>query len=195
MTVKYFAEDGTEFSDKYACIEYEMEQETKARNAYNTAVQTAMRDLDNQIWAKYRNPEDLVGNEAPLYLADEWLRNDISAILSDENVNDEEIGQEIFETIRATEYGEEILRRIRVDDIKKRVAVRRDFLSALKSVKDGSDLSSILNYRFSDDDLKHLAKLHKANKCRKKIEDLLTDCNFHSECSDFYRKNYAPYLA
>ena len=72
--------------------------------------------------------------------------------------------------------------------------VRSDWEDALKSVKRGSDLSSKISYRLSDEDLSELAKLHKKNKFRKKIEDLLEDINFHQESGDFANKNYDKYI-
>ncbi len=68
--------------------------------------------------------------------------------------------------------------------------IRKDFAAALKSVKHGDDLSGRLDWSFSPRDISELAKLHKAGKFRKKIEDLLTDCNFHSEYSMMTAKQY-----
>ena len=83
---------------------------------------------------------------------------------------------------------------LNVEKIQKVVDIRSDFDTALKNVKRGTELSSILGWGFSDADIKELAKLHKARKYRSKIESLLTDCNFHAECSDFANGNYDEYL-
>ena len=66
----------------------------------------------------------------------------------------------------------------------------------IKSKRDhlASFLSGPLDWSFSKRDLTELAKLHKANKCRKKIEDLLTDCNFHYESAKFHNKDYTEFL-
>ena len=72
--------------------------------------------------------------------------------------------------------------------------VRSDWYEALKNVKKGTDLSSKISYVLSDEDLSELAKLHKKNKFRKKIEDLLEDINFHQESGDFANKNYDKYI-
>ena len=48
--------------------------------------------------------------------------------------------------------------------------VRSDWYEALKNVKKGTDLSSKISYVLSDEDLSELAKLHKKNKFRKKIQ-------------------------
>ena len=71
--------------------------------------------------------------------------------------------------------------------------VRLDFASYLRGVKNGSDLSHKVGYSFDSDDLMELMKLHKSNKFRKKIEDLLTDCNFHSGCELLCKKEYDQY--
>lgn len=73
--------------------------------------------------------------------------------------------------------------------------VRDNFEDVLRMVEYGSDLSAKLERAFSDDDISELARLHKEYpELRDKIEDLLTDCNFHSECNDFYDENYDKYL-
>ncbi len=85
-------------------------------------------------------------------------------------------------------------RNVDFDKIQQSVDIRSDFATALKKVKRGTDLSDILGYAFSDTDIKHLAELHKANKYRSKIESLLEDCNFHTECGDFAEHDYDKYL-
>jgi len=40
----------------------------------------------------------------------------------------------------------------------------------------------------------NLTKLHKSKKFGKKIEDLLTDCNFHYECELMSSKDYSKWL-
>lgn len=72
--------------------------------------------------------------------------------------------------------------------------IRSDYEAALISVDHGSDLSSLLGYGFSDLDLSELAKLHKADVFRDKIEDLLEDCNFHTACRDFSENRYTDYI-
>ena len=72
--------------------------------------------------------------------------------------------------------------------------IRHDWYTAIKFAKKGTDLSARIRWSFFRDDIKELAKLHKANRGRKKIEALLEDCNFHEECADFAAKEYAKYL-
>lgn len=59
--------------------------------------------------------------------------------------------------------------------------VVRDWTGALENVKQGSDLSEVIGYCFSDQDLFVLCCLHEIGRHREKIEDLLEDCNFHYE--------------
>lgn len=58
------------------------------------------------------------------------------------------------------------------DQIKETVKIRSNFEDALKNLSVG-DLSSRIDYAFSKEDLKNLAILHKKNRFRKKIENLL----------------------
>ncbi len=68
--------------------------------------------------------------------------------------------------------------------------IRLDFAKALRNVKNGTKLSGKLGWSFAPDDLMNLMVLHKSNKFRRKIEDLLEDCNFHSECGLLAEKKY-----
>lgn len=72
--------------------------------------------------------------------------------------------------------------------------VRNDWPAALKSVKEGRLLSSKISWSFSNSDLNTLIELHRKNKFRKKIEDLLDDCNFHTLCSLLGMKAYEDAL-
>ena len=72
--------------------------------------------------------------------------------------------------------------------------VRKDWRKALRSVKCGESLSGAIGYGFFRSDIATLARLHKANRFRRKIEDLLSDCNFHTESADFADGRYEKYL-
>jgi hypothetical protein len=69
-----------------------------------------------------------------------------------------------------------------INKSKKSAAIRHDWPAAFRKVKNGRELSSVVNWGFYKDDLRTFLKLHKANRFRKKIEDLLTDCNYHTFC-------------
>ena len=69
-----------------------------------------------------------------------------------------------------------------IDKGKRSAAIRHNWPAAFRKVKNGRELSSAIGWGFYKDDLRTFLKLHKANKFRKKIEDLLTDCNYHTFC-------------
>lgn len=69
-----------------------------------------------------------------------------------------------------------------------------DWEAAFESVEHGEMLSEEIGFRFSDEDIAALAKLHQADKYRDKIEELLVDCNFITEAIDFAQQNYDAYF-
>ena len=75
--------------------------------------------------------------------------------------------------------------------------IRSDFARAFNLVEHGYELSGILEYGFSDEDICNLAMLYKndiRNNYRNKILELLEDCNFHTEYSDFVEGIYDKYI-
>lgn len=171
-----YADDEITFESEIECREHE-------RKVKQEILQN-MKDLDLYLCKKYF-PELEINAEPELFQASMWLQTDISEIM----VSFPESKDEIISTIKANPYGDKILQDyLNFDKLERNVEIRNDFLAALKSVKRGSELSGPLDWSFSKRDLTELAKLHKANKCRKKIEDLLTDCNFHYESAKFKRK-------
>lgn len=61
--------------------------------------------------------------------------------------------------------------------------IRADFAKAFDKVEAGTELSGILGWGFSDEDIIQLTMLHRDRpRYREKIEDLLEDCNFHTGC-------------
>lgn len=149
-------------------------------------------ELDKTIRTHFypeRKPSTPAGNAAV-----NWLQTDIEDILANKNIDRAEALKYINQTFENTGRKEEILTYIDLDKALNAANIRSDFASALKQIKKGSDLSGTLDYGFSDKDITNLAKLHKANRYRRKIEDLLEDCNFHTECYDFTEGNYEEYL-
>ena len=69
-----------------------------------------------------------------------------------------------------------------LDNALQAAAIRRDWARALRGVRKSTDLGVKIGWGFSNDDLYTLVELHRKNKFRKKIEDLLEDCNFHEFC-------------
>ena len=52
------------------------------------------------------------------------------------------------------------------------------------------EIAAYIQWGFTVDDKRMLAKLHKEGFQRKKIEDLLEDCNFHTMRSCFHAGRY-----
>ena len=68
--------------------------------------------------------------------------------------------------------------------------IREDWDAALNSPMEYSEIAHAIKWGFDCDDMQSLMELHKQNKHRQKIEDLLEDCNFHTERSDWSEGNY-----
>ena len=122
-----------------------------------------------------------------------YLQADIEQAIYD-SVDIVDAKEWILTMLMKSSFADEILNNVSLEKAYMAVVIRKDFHSALKSVKHGRELASKLSYSFSGKDLMELAKLHKGNKCRKKIEQLLTSCNFHSEVGRLVRKEYDYFL-
>ena len=109
------------------------------------------------------------------------IKDEIKSAISNMNIDREALTSFIEENIH-------------FDKIEKAVNIRKDFDSALKNVEHGYELSGALGWGFSKEDIENLAKLHKADKHKEKIEELLEDCNFHTECGDFSNGRYSRYI-
>ncbi|SFB09878.1 hypothetical protein [Selenomonas ruminantium] len=71
--------------------------------------------------------------------------------------------------------------------------IRRDWSKALSSTS-VEDLASDIGWGFTDEDIKELAWLHKNLMHRKKIEQLLIECNFISIAFDLREGRYIEYF-
>lgn len=67
-------------------------------------------------------------------------------------------------------------------------------LSKCKNITDVGTISKEIGWGFYRNDIITLVKLHKENKHRIWIEELLTDCNFHTECAKMRSGNYEEIL-
>ncbi len=76
----------------------------------------------------------------------------------------------------------ELLPYLKLNQIKSSVKIRKNWKNALQNIRKGNELSSQIQYKLSNDDIIELTKLHTNRRYKKKIEDLLTDCNMHHEC-------------
>ena len=124
-----------------------------------------------------------------------WLKADIPYILlNQEEWKREKIEDYVKSKIETTGRAEEIYKVIDWDSILENVEIRSDFASALRKVKDGAILAGKLGWAFSDKDLRQLVELHRKNRFRKKIEDMLTDANFHTEATLLFERKYNELL-
>lgn len=66
----------------------------------------------------------------------------------------------------------------------------------MQGFRDNRLISDLVDFGFSDDDLKELALMHRDGDkdLKSYIEDLLTDCNFHTESGAFKAGMYDDYL-
>lgn len=146
----------------------------------NPLLRQMMVDLDNMLpgFPEYLPSKEDAEEERRQheYIPERCLMVDVEQAIIDGHQ------AEIEEMLRRTGLEREIRSAIQWDRILQTVRVRNDFPSALRNVKRGADLSHILRYSFSHNDLVTLAKLHRKNRFRKKIEDLLEDCNYHYVC-------------
>lgn len=194
MTKKtiYVAFDGWQFTNEDDCREYEQQlkemADADARARKKSVLEKAIA-LDELIWKKY-HPDYDGSNRPSENQVITYLRNDIESIMVEVS-GSEKIIQTI---IRGVSCGSEILAMLDWEKIQDNVNIRLNFHEALKSVKHGSDLAGRLDYSFSRLDVLHLAELHKSNKCRKKIEDLLTCCNFRYESGKFKKHEYDEFF-
>ena len=122
------------------------------------------------------------------------MRADISAILVKNAENVDEVFGSIKEMIRACPHAGELAERIDPDLAKRDALIRLDWAEALRNARKGTDLSHDIGFGFSKNDIRELAVLHRKNRFRGKIEDLLTDCNFHKEAGDFMEGRYEEYI-
>ena len=68
--------------------------------------------------------------------------------------------------------------------------IRENWEKMLESPVGYEYIARKIGWGFTHEDLETLMQLHKDGKYREKIEDLLTDCNFHTECSAWHDGDY-----
>ena len=157
----------------------------------NEELQRKLLKLDDIVYAKFvPDCKTLVSGCKP-NIATEIFLEDFEALLM-KDFSLEEVQKEVFRV--AKELGIPNMEQFDFSHAIKAAEIRHDFATALRNVKNGRELSKALGYGFTKNDIANLAKLHKANKFRKKIEDLLEDCNFHPECAVFSEGKYDKYL-
>lgn len=159
-----------------------------------------LADIDRKLVEKYMKdlvmtPEESERVEEQLSrIPDMILESDLESVLStaESEAEYEDITVWFMAEFIEYEQNEELRNQLErlLEQAETGASIRRDFAGALRKVRRGTDLSYKLGFAFSNRDLKALTKLHKSNKFRKKIEDLLGDCNFHTECGLMAERNY-----
>lgn len=160
----------------------EREKKEREEKQFND-IKTAIHKLWDIYWKDDDNSEaeERLNEYSEIYQLEMWFASDIKYCLKKSKLQDLKIIKKIVEESGAN---------INFDKCIRDTEIRLDFASALRNVRHGEALSGVLEWGFAPDDLMELMKLHKSNKFRKKIEDLLTDCNFHSECGLLSSRNY-----
>ena len=147
-----------------------------------------LKRLDINLWKHYK-PDDTTEYEIPDdYRTLIYIKDDIETIMM--NTPPEQWNHYITDILSESPIYTQLLNVLELNKIKEIVKIRKNWATALKNVKKGTELSSKIEWRFSDKDLIELATLHKKNKYRRKIEDLLEDCNFHHECGMLNEQKY-----
>ena len=141
-----------------------------------------IKKLDDEVAAMVGRKTNCEIPEKSVQTACSWLQLDIEQVLKladDFNTTK----NMIIDKIVKSEVCDFVTQEKILDRAEKTAVIRRDFDAALAAVDKGRELSSPLNYGFFPSDITALAKLQKAGKHRQKIENLLEDCNFHTEVS------------
>ena len=187
----YIAEDGKEFESETDCAGYEKDK----REEKLKRIQHTMCCLGGKILKNFYPDMDFSTCECDLGYAHICFGNAVVYVLADNDIDADNAEKSIMKMIFETECGKEILNRyIDMDKVREEAKIRKDYESAFSKVANGRELSGRINYSIPKRDMKQLAELHKKNKCRKKIEELLEDCNFHYEHGKFARKEYGEFL-
>ena len=159
--------------------------------------------MDQNLLNEIANIDELLAKKYNLYTNEEcpkdyraiaWLQTDITAAVvnSDDSIKTIE---EIRNIINTSKYPEEILEVVSFAKANKESYIRKNWEESLQNVENGSDLSRDIGWGLSHKDLCKLATIYQSGKkkMKEKIEDLLTDCNFHTECSDFINGSFDAY--
>lgn len=148
----------------------------------DTELRRSVRQVTQEIGNRLYGSEWPMRNDVAIPQALNLLQVYIARAL--ERADDiQAVRDEINEIIDHTDTPDVIRKYVSLDAAWRDAEIRRDWASALRAVRHGEALSHEIGWAFSTRDIKNLAKLHKANRFRKKIEDLLEDCNFHTEAA------------
>ena len=152
-----------------------------------TPLQEEAIRLDKMLYAKYY-PDDEIGN---VNVKPTWLHADVEGLLATAEDIDKKM-DEILKFIKeqSPKHADAVIAEfLDIEKLKKSARIRQDFKAALSNMS-ARDIAYAIGCGFSNKDICELAKLHKSGQFREKIEDLLTDCNFHQECNAFINGKY-----
>lgn len=188
-------ESGVNVSRDIIMKVYDMDLQEELKAAEIGSLQELAAYVSDQLMHKHFPAEP--GEKTPKdSRAFAWLASDIEYFLANTELTVNDIKKEIkiyCENVNTDP--EELLGAIDFEKAERGAEIRRDFAKALDQVEYGFNLSGDLDYGFSKRDIEKLAILHRDQpKYREKIEDLLEDCNFHTECGDFADGNYGEYV-
>lgn len=190
MEIIYRADDGTEFRNQTDCLLHERMSNLSHNKVIN--VKLAFFDVTKKLAKKYYN-EDLDESDFSILDFAKYIESIVYDNYSKNFGKLNRLKSEMEGIIHKSKHSDMIMRQFDFDKARRKAEIRHNFADVL-SKYEGDEIAKKLEFTLWTSDLCELAKLHKANKCRKKIEDLLTDCNFHYESAKFHNKDYAEFL-
>lgn len=190
MEIIYRADDGTEFRNQTDCLLHERMSNLSHNKVIN--VKLAFFDVTKKLAKKYYN-EDLDESDFSILDFAKYIESIVYDNYSKNFGKLNRLKSEMEGIIHKSKHSDMIMRQFDFDKARRKAEIRHNFADVL-SKYEGDEIAKKLEFTLWTSDLCELAKLHKANKCRKKIEDLLTDCNFHYESAKFHNKDYTEFL-
>lgn len=123
--------------------------------------------VTQEIGKRFYGGEWPMRNDNAIYQVLNILQVDIAGAL--ERADDMQAARGMIEEIIDHTDNPAVIRQyVSLDAAWRDAEIRRDWASALRAVRHGEDLSLDIDWAFSTEDIKNLAKLHKANRFRKK---------------------------
>lgn len=190
MEIIYRADDGTEFRNQTDCLLHERMSNLSHNKVIN--VKLAFFDVTKKLAKKYYN-EDLDESDFSILDFAKYIESIVYDNYSKNFGKLNRLKSEMEGIIHKSKHSDMIMRQFDFDKARRKAEIRHNLADVL-SKYEGNEIAKKLEFTLWTSDLCELAKLHKANKCRKKIEDLLTDCNFHYESAKFHNKDYTEFL-
>lgn len=190
MEIIYRADDGTEFRNQTDCLLHERMSNLSHNKVIN--VKLAFFDVTKKLAKKYYN-EDLDESDFSILDFAKYIESIVYDNYSKNFGKLNRLKSEMEGIIHKSKHSDMIMRQFDFDIARRKAEIRHNLADVL-SKYEGDEIAKKLEFTLWTSDLCELAKLHKANKCRKKIEDLLADCNFHYESAKFHDKDYTEFL-